>query len=279
MASMTHDDKPLQTDVPVQTSLFGDDVALGADSSTKDSAQAAPQTPAQRAAELNDVLARAAYQYYALDAPQMTDAEFDRLLQELIHLEDEHPELRSPSSYTQRVGGYVGEQFEPVRHAQRMYSMDDAMDLAELDAWLERTEEALAAVTSDAVAYTCELKIDGLGVALTYEDGQFLRAATRGDGTTGELVTSNVLTIGDVPRMLAPAGMERIANGGFGQSVEVRGEVYMPRQSFVRLNEANDAAGRAPFANPRNAAAGSLRQKDSKVTATRDLATFVYAVA
>lgn len=279
MASMTHDDKPLQTDVPVQTSLFGDDVALGADSTTKDSAQAAPQTPAQRAAELNDVLARAAYQYYALDAPQMTDAEFDRLLQELIHLEEEHPELRSPSSYTQRVGGYVGEQFEPVRHAQRMYSMDDAMDLEELDAWLERTEEALAAVTSDAVAYTCELKIDGLGVALTYEDGQFLRAATRGDGTTGELVTSNVLTIGDVPRMLAPAGMERIANGGFGQSVEVRGEVYMPRQSFVRLNEANDAAGRAPFANPRNAAAGSLRQKDSKVTATRDLATFVYAVA
>ena len=272
MAAMTHDDRPLQT------SLFGDDVALGAEPTDK-AASTVPQTPAQRAAELNATLAHAAYQYYALDAPEMTDAEFDRLLQELIHLEDEHPELRSDSSYTQRVGGYVGEQFEPVRHAQRMYSMDDAMDLAELDAWLERTEEALAAVTSDAVAYTCELKIDGLGVALTYEDGQFLRAATRGDGTTGELVTANVLTIADVPRMLAPAGMERIDNGGFGQSVEVRGEVYMPRQSFVRLNEANDAAGRAPFANPRNAAAGSLRQKDSKVTATRDLATFVYAVA
>lgn len=254
--------------MPTQFSLFDD-----APVSTN------PQTPAQRAAELNDILSRAAYQYYALDAPQMTDAEFDRLLQELMRLEDEHPELRSPQSYTQRVGGYVGEQFEAVRHAQRMYSMDDAMDLAELDAWLERTEDALAQVSSEPVAYTCEFKIDGLGVALTYVDGQFVRAATRGDGTTGELVTANVLTIDDVPRMLAPAGMERIANGGFGASVEVRGEVYMPKQSFVRLNEANDAAGRAPFANPRNAAAGSLRQKDSKVTAARDLATFIYAVA
>lgn len=255
--------------MPYQFSLFGDDPTPSD----------AAQTPAQRASELNDILSRAAYDYYALDAPTMSDAEFDRLLQELIHLEDEHPELRSPTSYTQRVGGYVGEQFEAVRHAQRMYSMDDAMDLAELDAWLERTEDALAQVSSEPVAFTCELKIDGLGVALTYVDGQFVRAATRGDGTTGELVTANVLTINDVPRMLAPAGMERVAGGGFGASVEVRGEVYMPKQSFVRLNEANDAAGRAPFANPRNAAAGSLRQKDSKVTAARDLATFIYAVA
>ncbi len=234
---------------------------------------------AERADELNAILSRAAYQYYALDAPQMTDAEFDRLLQELIRLEEEHPELRNPRSYTQRIGGYVGEQFEAVRHAQRMYSMDDAMDLDELDAWLERTEEALGAVSGEPVAYTCELKIDGLGVALTYVDGQFVRAATRGDGTTGELVTANVLTIDDVPRMLAPAGMARVADEGFGHSIEVRGEVYMPRHSFVRLNEENDAAGRAPFANPRNAAAGSLRQKDSKVTAVRDLATFIYAVA
>lgn len=264
-----------QHDMPLQTSLFGEEVPLAPASAAPDE----PQTPAQRAAELNAILARAAYQYYALDSPSMSDAEFDRLLNELIHLEEEHPELRSPLSYTQRVGGYVGEQFEPVRHARRMYSMDDAMDLAELDAWLERTEDALANLTSEPVAYTCELKIDGLGIALTYADGQFLRAATRGDGTTGELVTANVLTVSDVPRSLAPAGMERMVGGGFGQSVEVRGEVYMPRQSFVRLNEANDAAGRPPFANPRNAAAGSLRQKDSKVTATRDLATFVYAVA
>ena len=263
-----------QDNVPVQISLFGDEMPLASNDASQASA-----TPAARAAELNEQLSRAAYQYYALDAPEMTDAEFDRLLQELLHLEEEHPELRTPNSYTQRIGGYVGEQFEPVRHAQRMYSMDDAMDLDELDAWLARTEEALAAVSSDPVAYTCEFKIDGLGVALTYTDGQFVRAATRGDGTTGELVTANVRTIGDVPRTLAPDGMSRVANGGFGQSVEVRGEVYMPRHSFVRLNEDNDAAGRAPFANPRNAAAGSLRQKDSKVTAARDLATFIYAVA
>ena len=263
--------------VPMQTSLFGDEEPL--EVTMPQQANEAVKTPAERAAELNEQLARAAYQYYALDAPEMTDAAFDRLLQELIHLEEAHPELRSPESYTQRVGGYVGEQFEPVRHAQRMYSMDDAMDFEELDAWLERTEESLSEVTSEPVAYTCELKIDGLGIALTYRDGQFVRAATRGDGTTGELVTANALTIADVPRTLAPAGMERIENGGFGQGVEVRGEVYMPRHSFARLNEENDAAGRAPFANPRNAAAGSLRQKDSKVTASRDLATFIYAVA
>ena len=257
---------------PLQTSLFGDDEPLGSPRDTR-------QDPARRAAELNATLSHAAYQYYALDAPEMTDAEFDRLLQELIRLEEAHPELRSPQSYTQRIGGYVGEQFEAVRHAQRMYSMDDAMDLAELDAWLERTEDAIAQISREPVAYTCELKIDGLGVALTYVDGQLTRAATRGDGTTGELVTANVLTIADVPRTLAPAGMARVAGGGFGHAIEVRGEVYMPRHSFVRLNEDNDAAGRAPFANPRNAAAGSLRQKDSKVTAARDLATFVYAVA
>ena len=260
-------------DEPLQFSLFGDDLEP-----VTAPVEQGP-TPAERARELNAQLSRAAYHYYALDAPEMTDAEFDRLLQELIRLEAEHPELVSPESYTQRVGGYVGEQFEAVTHARRMYSMDDAMDLDELDQWLERTESALAELQSDPVTYTCELKIDGLGVALTYTDGSFVRAATRGDGTTGELVTSNVLTIDDVPRMLKPAGMDLIDGGGFGTSVEVRGEVYMPRHSFVRLNEENDAAGRAPFANPRNAAAGSLRQKDSRVTAVRDLATFIYAVA
>ena len=262
-------------DAPLQFSLFGDDMTPMSEVAEEPSGP----TPAERAAELNDILARAAYAYYALDAPEMSDAEFDSLLQELIHLEEEHPELRRPDSYTQRVGGYVGEQFEAVTHAQRMYSMDDAMDLEELDQWLERTEEALAEVSDEKPAYTCEFKIDGLGVALTYVDGQFVRAATRGDGTTGELVTANVLTIDDVPRILRPEGMAEIANGGFGSSVEVRGEVYMPRHSFQRLNEENDALGRPPFANPRNAAAGSLRQKNAKITATRDLATFIYAVA
>ena len=255
-------------DLPEQATLFG-----GA-------ALAAPaKSPRARAAELNRLLNTYAYQYYALDDPQVTDAEFDRLLRELQAIEEVHPELVTPDSYTQRVGGYVSEQFEPVRHVQRMYSIDDAMNLEELDEWLARTDEALGSTPEHPVAYTCELKIDGLGVALTYRDAQFVRAATRGDGTTGENVTANVLTIGDIPHALAQAGLARVADGGLGQSVEVRGEVYMPKHSFVRLNEDADAAGREPFANPRNAAAGSLRQKDPKVTAVRDLETFIYAVA
>lgn len=232
-----------------------------------------------RAAELNRILNHAAYAYYALDNPELTDAEFDRLLVELQSIEAAHPELVTPESYTQRVGGYVSEQFEPVTHAARMYSIDDAMDLAELDAWLARTDEALGASPAHPIAYTCELKIDGLGIALTYRDGQLIRGATRGDGTTGENVTANALTISDIPRALAAAGLAHVRNGGLNQSLEVRGEVYMPKHSFVRLNEDADAAGRQPFANPRNAAAGSLRQKDPKVTAHRDLETFIYAVA
>ena len=232
-----------------------------------------------RAAELNRILNHAAYAYYALDNPELTDAEFDRLLIELQQLEAAYPELVTEDSYTQRVGGYVSEQFEPVQHAARMYSMDDAMNLEELDAWLSRTDEALGASPTNPVAYTCELKIDGLGVALTYRDGQFVRAATRGDGSTGENVTANVLTISDVPRELAHAGLEQVENRGLNQSIEVRGEVYMPKHSFIRLNEDADAAGKQPFANPRNAAAGSLRQKDPKITAHRDLETFIYAVA
>lgn len=255
-------------DLPEQATLFGGAIP------------AAPaKSPRARAAELNRLLSTYAYQYYALDDPQVTDAEFDRLLRELQAIEEVHPELVTPDSYTQRVGGYVSEQFEPVRHAQRMYSIDDAMNLEELDEWLARTDELLGSTPEHPVAYTCELKIDGLGVALTYRDAQFVRAATRGDGTTGENVTANVLTIGDIPHALAQAGLARVADGGLGQSVEVRGEVYMPKHSFVRLNEDADAAGREPFANPRNAAAGSLRQKDPKVTAVRDLETFIYAVA
>ena len=234
---------------------------------------------AARAAELNRILNHAAYAYYALDNPELTDAEFDRLLIELQQLEAAYPELVTEDSYTQRVGGYVSEQFEPVQHAARMYSMDDAMNLEELDAWLSRTDEALGASPTNPVAYTCELKIDGLGVALTYRDGQFVRAATRGDGSIGENVTANVLTISDVPRELALAGLEQVENRGLNQSIEVRGEVYMPKHSFIRLNEDADAAGKQPFANPRNAAAGSLRQKDPKITAHRDLETFIYAVA
>lgn len=230
---------------------------------------------AARAAELRHLLDYHAYRYYALDAPEITDAAFDKLLVELQRIEAKFPDLVTPDSYTQRVGGYVGDQFAPVTHMARMYSMDDAMDLAELDEWLQRTEDALG---TGKAAYTCELKIDGLGVALTYENGAFVRAATRGDGTTGEDVSLNVRTIRDVPMHLAEAGLSHMG-ADRNARIEVRGEVYMPKGSFARLNEEADTEGRAPFANPRNAAAGSLRQKDPKVTAKRDLATFLYAVA
>jgi DNA ligase (NAD+) len=263
--------------VEMQASLFGD--LPGEEAAVPAPAPAPMASPRARAAELNRMLNTYAYSYYALDKPQVTDAEFDRLLVELQGIEAEHPELVTADSYTQRVGGYVSEQFEPVTHAQRMYSIDDAMNLEELDEWLARTDEALGASAANPVAYTCELKIDGLGVALTYTDAQFLRAATRGDGTTGENVTANVLTIKDIPHALAAEGLAKVEDGGLGQTIEVRGEVYMPKHSFVRLNEDADAAGREPFANPRNAAAGSLRQKDPKVTAHRDLETFIYAVA
>lgn len=252
-----------------QTSLFGDRAPQ----------PTSHEIPAQRARELNQILNHAAYAYYALDEPEMTDAQFDTYLRELQALEAAHPGLVTPDSYTQRIGGFISSQFAPVRHARRMYSIDDAMDFGELDEWLQHTDEALGATKGHPIAYTCELKIDGLGVALTYRDGQLIRAATRGDGTTGEDVTQNVLTIHDVPRVLAKPGLSKVQNGGFGQSIEVRGEVYMPRHSFSRLNEENDEAGRKTFANPRNAAAGSLRQKDPKVTGARDLETFIYAVA
>lgn len=270
--------KSNNTQADGQISLFGDMPEVEEAASEAPASDAA-KSPRARAAELNRLLNTYAYRYYALDDPAVTDAEFDRLVRELKAIEELHPELVGPDSYTQRVGGYVSEQFEPVRHARRMYSIDDAMNLEELDEWLARTDEALGSTPERPVAYTCELKIDGLGVALTYRDAQFVRAATRGDGTAGENVTANVLTIADIPHALAANGLAKVADGGLGQSVEVRGEVYMPKHSFVRLNEDADAAGREPFANPRNAAAGSLRQKDPKVTAHRDLETFIYAVA
>ena len=263
-----------------QQSLFGD---MAADSGVRtDGASATAESPqdiraqaAARAAELRHLLDYHAYRYYALDAPEITDAAFDKLLAELQQIEAAHPELVTPDSYTQRVGGYVSEQFAPVTHMARMYSMDDAMNLEELDEWLARTEEALGA---GRVAYTCELKIDGLGVAITYQNGSFVRAATRGDGTTGEDVSLNVRTIKDVPMHLSEAALAHMG-ADRGTTIEVRGEVYMPKGSFARLNAEADAEGREPFANPRNAAAGSLRQKDPKVTATRSLATFIYSIA
>ena len=229
--------------------------------------------PFARAAELNRQLDYHAYRYYALDDPEITDASFDKLVHELRDLEAAYPEVVTPQSYTQHVGGYVARQFDSVPHAARMYSIDDVMNLDELDEWLERTERELGT----APTYVCELKIDGLGIALTYKNGMLVRAATRGDGVMGEDVTLNVRTIKDVPARLSDEALAHVS--ALNGSIEVRGEVFMPKKSFVRLNEQNDEAGRAPFANPRNAAAGSLRQKDPKITAVRDLATFMYALA
>ena len=232
------------------------------------------QDPAARAEALRREIEHHSYQYYALDAPTISDASFDSLMRELREIEAAHPELVTASSPTQRVGGYVGEQFAPVVHERRMYSLDNAMDLDELDEWMERTAEACGGALPPLC---CELKIDGSSIALTYEDGVLVRAATRGDGTTGEDVTVNMRTVRDVPLRLRDEARGAIAPGV--ETLELRGEVYMPKKSFEALNAAAEEEGRAPFANPRNAAAGSLRQKDPAVTKMRDLSTFMYAIA
>ncbi len=232
------------------------------------------QDPAARAEALRREIEHHSYQYYALDAPTISDAAFDSLMRELREIEAAHPELVTASSPTQRVGGYVSEQFAPVVHERRMYSLDNAMDLDELDEWMERTAEACGGALPPLC---CELKIDGSSIALTYEDGVLVRAATRGDGTTGEDVTVNMRTVRDVPLRLRDEARGAIAPGV--ETLELRGEVYMPKKSFGALNAAAEEEGRAPFANPRNAAAGSLRQKDPAVTKMRDLSTFMYAIA
>lgn len=253
----------------------------------------APVDAVERVNELRATLQRARDQYYLEDAPELPDAVYDSLNRELADLENRYPSLKTVDSPTQTVGGGVAEQFAPAQHQHRMYSLDDAMDLDELDEWLARTREAVG----HSLSYCCELKIDGSSIALTYDRGTLVRAATRGDGSVGENVTANILQVKDVPRHLS------IESGamGFSQPIEVRGEVYMPRSSFERLNDAisleNDEimlynaeidagertgrklALRKSFANCRNAAAGSLRQKDSTITAERDLATFIYAIA
>lgn len=225
------------------------------------------EAAASRAERLREEIRRHAHRYYALDAPEITDAAYDALVRELEGIESAWPELITQDSPTQRVGAPPSAQFAPVRHARRMYSLDNAMDLGELDAWLERVDRETA---GRQCAYVCELKIDGSSVALTYEDGVLVRAATRGDGTTGEDVTINVRTIKSVPlRLMVPVSGR----------VEVRGEIYMPKESFARLVAWQEDAGGPVFANPRNAAAGAVRQKDPAVTASRNLSAFMYQIA
>ena len=211
----------------------------------------------------------ARWRYYVLDDPTLSDADFDARMRELETLEEEYPELRTPDSPTQRVGGAVSTEFTAVDHLQRMESLDNAFSRDELEAWHAR----LARDGIDDPDLLCELKVDGLAINLLYEDGRLVRALTRGDGRTGEDVTPNVRTIDSVPDRLT--GTDEFPVPAL---VEVRGEVFLPVQAFERLNESMTDAGKPVFANPRNAAAGSLRQKDPRVTATRALGMVCHGI-
>jgi DNA ligase (NAD+) len=227
-----------------------------------------PDAPAQarhRHAELADDLTEHLYRYHVLDSPVISDAEYDQLMRELEGLEAQYPELRTPDSPTQRVGNPISTDFAAVEHLERLLSLDNAFSAEELDAWAARAQKLGA-----AGPFLCELKIDGLAIALVYRKGRLVRAATRGDGVTGEDVTPNIKTISAVPA--------RLAGTGWPEELEVRGEVFLPVAAFNELNERLTGEGKAPFANPRNSAAGSLRQKDPRVTATRPLGMLVHGL-
>ncbi len=218
-----------------------------------------------RHAELSVELTEHNHRYHVLDAPLVSDAEYDALMRELRELEDRYPELRTPDSPSQKVGGAVSTEFTAVQHLERLLSLDNAFSAAELDAWAARV-----ARLGGTGPYLCELKIDGLAIALVYRNGALVRGATRGDGVTGEDVTPNIRTITSVPLRLTGPDVPEV--------LEVRGEVFLPVAAFRELNEKLTEAGRPPFANPRNAAAGSLRQKDPRVTATRPLDLILHGV-
>lgn len=218
-----------------------------------------------RAEELRELLTRYGYEYYTLDNPTVSDFEYDRLMRELIEIESENPELVTPDSPTQRVGGEISEGFEEVSHTVQMQSLSDVFSKEEL---FEFDARVRAALEVQCVDYVTEMKIDGLSVSLEYTDGVFTRGSTRGNGFIGEDITQNLKTIQSIPLRL----------GEPLPFLEVRGEVYMPQKSFLRLNEQREAEGETLFANPRNAAAGSLRQLDSKIAAERGLDIFVFNV-
>lgn len=204
------------------------------------------------------------YRYYVLDKPVISDAEFDAIWQKLVALENKHPELRDPHSPTLDVGGGFATHFEQFDHQEKMMSLDNAFGEEELEAWFERVAKETKSNT-----WLCEVKVDGLAINLLYEKGRLVRALTRGNGTTGEDVTLNVKTIESVPHEL---------HGAFPAKVEVRGEVFFPIEKFNELNDSLEESGKSVFANPRNAAAGSLRQKDPRVTASRPLAMVVHGI-
>ncbi|MFJ7989346.1 NAD-dependent DNA ligase LigA [Streptomyces sp. NPDC096351] len=228
---------------------------------------ALPAEAREKHADLAEQVEEHRFRYYVKDQPVISDGDFDRLLRALEALEEEYPELRTPDSPTQKVAGQYETEFTSVEHRERMLSLDNAFDDAELAAWAERIARD---VGGPDYHYLCELKVDGLAVNLTYEHGRLTRAATRGDGRTGEDITPNVRTIADIP--------ERLHGDRVPALVEIRGEVYFPMEDFQGLNARLVEAGDKPFANPRNAAAGSLRQKDPKVTASRPLHMVVHGI-
>ena len=223
------------------------------------------QDPRERHAELAVELLEAQYRYYVLDSPLISDVDYDSKMRELESIEQQIPELRTPDSPSQKVGGMISTEFTPVQHLRPLESLDNVFSAEGLDGWVARAER-LGAVGP----YLCELKIDGLAVALVYRKGRLQRAATRGDGFTGEDVTPNVKTIAAVPN--------RLTGSGWPDVIEVRGEVFLPVAAFEELNEKLTAAGKPPFANPRNSAAGSLRQKDPRITASRALNMILHGV-
>jgi len=227
-----------------------------------------PVTARERHAELAQTIDEHAYRYYVLDQPTASDAEYDELMRELQTLEERYPGLRTPDSPTQRVAGSYSTLFAPVEHLERLFGLDNVFTIEELEAWAGRAIRA--AGDGAALHWLCELKIDGLAVDLVYENGRLVTAATRGDGRTGEDITGNVRTLADVPLRLAGSAMPEL--------LEVRGEVFFPKAAFTDLNAELVAAGKAPFANPRNAAAGSLRQKDPRITASRPLRMLLHGV-
>ncbi|CAB3789440.1 DNA ligase [Paraburkholderia caffeinitolerans] len=227
-------------------------------------------TAAQRASWLRAELERANHAYYVLDQPELPDAEYDKLFRELQQVESEHPELVSPDSPTQRVGGEAAAGFEQVVHDVPMLSLNNGFADEDIVAFDKRVSDALDKAEGDPVEYACELKFDGLAISLRYVDGVFVEASTRGDGTTGENVTENVRTIRSLPLRLKGQRVPKV--------LDVRGEVLMFRRDFDRMNERQREAGQKEFANPRNAAAGSLRQLDSKITAQRPLSFFAYGI-
>jgi DNA ligase (NAD+) len=229
----------------------------------------AADVPAQvreRHARLAEEIEAHRYRYFVLDAPSIADGEFDAMIRELERIEVDHPSLRTPDSPTQKVGSTYSTDFTPVEHPSRMESLDNAFTDADLAAWAARVER----VVGSGAEYLCEPKVDGLAVNLTYQDGRLVRAATRGDGRTGEDVTQNVRTITGIP--------DRLAGDSIPDFLEVRGEVYFPVAGFEELNAALGDAGKTPFANPRNAAAGSLRQKDPRISASRPLRMVCHGV-